>query len=60
MKKSDIEKVITIVRNNKNIEFFYQLVNFLIDSDLDYLLDVIVDDIDFFELYFRDYYNSWR
>lgn len=60
MKKSDIEKVITIVRNNKNIEFFYQLVNFLIDSDLDYLLDVIVDDIDFFELYFRDYYSSWR
>mgnify|MGYP001408212760 CR=1 FL=1 len=60
MKKSDIEKVITIVRNNKNIEFFYQLVNFLIDSDFDYLLDVIVDNIDFFELYFRDYYNSWR
>ena len=60
MKKSDIEKVITIVRNNKNIEFFYQLVNFLIDSDFVYLLDVIVDNIDFFELYFRDYYNSWR
>lgn len=60
MKKSDIEEVITIVRNNKNIEFFYQLVNFLIDSDFDYLLDVIVDNIDFFELYFRDYYNSWR
>ena len=55
MKKSYIEKVITIVRNNKNIEFFYQLVNFLIDSDFDYLLDVIVDNIDFFELYFRDY-----
>ena len=47
MKKSDIEKVITIVRNNKNIEFFYQLVNFLIDSDFDYLLDVIVDNIDY-------------
>lgn len=60
MKKTNIEKVITIVRNNKNIEFFYQLVNFLIDSDFDYLLDVIVDNIDFFELYFRDYYNSWR
>lgn len=55
MKNSDIQKVIMIVRNNKNIKFFYQLVNFLIDFDFDYLLDVVIDNIDFFELYFRDY-----
>ena len=33
---------------------FYVLVDLLIDSDNDDMLDIIIDNIDFFELYFED------
>ena len=49
----DIKDVINFIRDKK-ITKFYILVDLLIDSDDDYLLDIIVEYIDFFELYFED------
>mgnify|MGYP007047909353 CR=1 FL=1 len=49
----DVKDVINFIRDKK-ITKFYILVDLLIDSDDDYLLDIIVEYIDFFELYFED------
>ena len=49
----DVKDVINFIRDKK-ITKFYVLVDLLIDSDDDYLLDIIVEYIDFFELYFDD------
>lgn len=49
----DVKDVINFIRDKK-ITKFYVLVDLLIDSDDDYLLDIIVEYIDFFELYFED------
>lgn len=48
-----IKKVINFIRSSKITEF-YVLVDLLIDSDNDDMLGIIVDNIDFFELYFED------
>lgn len=49
----DVKDVINFIRNSK-ITNFCVLVDLLIDSDDDYLLDILVEYIDFFELYFED------
>lgn len=51
--RDGIKKVINFIRCSKITEF-YVLVDLLIDSDNDDMLDIIVDNIDFFELYFED------
>lgn len=51
--RDGIKKVINFIRGSKIIEF-YVLVDLLIDSVNDDMLDIIVDNIDFFELYFED------
>lgn len=51
--RDGIKKVINFIRGSKITEF-YILVDLLIDSDNDDLLDIIVDNVDFFELYFED------
>ena len=49
----DVKDVINFIRDKK-ITNFCVLVDLLIDSDNDDMLDIIVDNIDFFELYFED------
>lgn len=51
--RDGIKKVINFIRGSKITEF-YVLVDLLIDSDNDDMLDIIIDNIDFFELYFED------
>lgn len=51
--RDGIKKVINFIRGSKITEF-YILVDLLIDSDNDDLLDIIVDNVDFFELYFEN------
>lgn len=51
--RDGIKKVINFIRGSKITEF-YVLVDLLMDSDNDDMLDIIVDNIDFFELYFED------
>lgn len=51
--RDGIKKVINFIRCFKITEF-YVLVDLLIDSDNDDMLDIIIDNIDFFELYFED------
>lgn len=51
--RDGIKKVIIFIRCFKITEF-YVLVDLLIDSDNDDILDIIIDNIDFFELYFED------
>lgn len=51
--RDGIKKVINFIRCSK-ITDFYVLVDLLIDSDNDDMFDIIIDNIDFFELYFED------
>lgn len=51
--RDGIKKVINFIRGSKITEF-YVLVDLLIDSDNDDMLDIIIDNVDFFELYFED------
>lgn len=51
--RDGIKKVINFIRCFKITEF-YVLVDLFIDSDNDDMLDIIIDNIDFFELYFED------
>ena len=51
--RDGIKKVINFIRGSKITEF-YVLVDLLKESDNDDMLDIIIDNIDFFELYFED------
>lgn len=50
--RDGIKKVINFIRCSKITEF-YVLVDLLIDSDNNDMFDIIIDNIDFFELYFE-------
>lgn len=49
----DLKNVINFIRNKK-ITNFQVLVDLIIDLNDDYMLCILVDYIDFFELYFKD------
>ena len=49
----NVKDVINFIRD-KEIISFCVLVDFLIDSDNDRLLDILIEYVDFFELYFED------